>query len=636
MSLFVLLPGRNSFSPETQLLGLTLRDRMLLTASRAGFSHFVASDGPSPVPDIGLMKMIDPRRGASLPDLGPHRALFAAPNVVFTRSGLDRLLATPLAQGHALIDDGGVVLMQASEPGWIGEVMAKVFSGLKICDAIGESPSGSLHGAGLDYIVLNSKADLEIAEEMLLRSLVKDTEGFMSRHVERKISLSMTRRLVKRGVSPTQMTLVSLAIGITAAPFFLFQRPAWQLMGALLFLLHSILDGCDGELARLTFRESRFGGLLDFWGDNIVHSAIFACIGAGWAHAAGSGIPIVLALAAVIGTFASAGIVYFRTMRRPDEAKSNGPLFQHVVARPDGRTERAMDFLARRDFIYLVVILAAFGKAHWFLILASAGAPLFALLLLFIPLMSSHHQDEPGLKAVILAAGRGSRLADQASREPKCLLNIHGHTVMEAIVEAARGAGIHSFVIVTGYEAEAIRRELGDGSRLGVQIEYVHNDRWNDLANGHSILAARSLIGNRFVILMSDHVFESTMLRELLDAPPPERGCVLLTDPRIESIFDIGDATKVRTDGEGRIVSMGKDLEDYDAVDTGIFLATRDLLDALDEAHRDGESSLTAANVRLASRGIMRALALKSVNAKWFDIDTPESLAHCRARFDIR
>ena len=59
-----------------------------------------------------------------------------------------------------------------------------------------------------------------------------------------------------------------------------------QTIGALLFLAHSILDGCDGELARLKFQQSRWGGVLDFWGDNVVHTVIFACMGVGWSLSA--------------------------------------------------------------------------------------------------------------------------------------------------------------------------------------------------------------------------------------------------------------------------------------------------------------------------------------------------------------
>ena len=87
--------------------------------------------------------------------------------------------------------------------------------------------------------------------------------------------LQISRRLAGTAITPNQMSLISIAVGICGGPFFLSSRPLMQTIGALLFLAHSILDGCDGELARLKFQQSRWGGVLDFWGDNVVHTVIF-------------------------------------------------------------------------------------------------------------------------------------------------------------------------------------------------------------------------------------------------------------------------------------------------------------------------------------------------------------------------
>jgi phosphatidylglycerophosphate synthase len=89
-----------------------------------------------------------------------------------------------------------------------------------------------------------------------------------------------------------------------------------QSIGGALFLLHSILDGCDGELARLRFQESRRGGLLDFWGDNLVHVTVFGAMGIGLARTVGARWPLWCAASAVLFTAASAYLVYHRTMRR--------------------------------------------------------------------------------------------------------------------------------------------------------------------------------------------------------------------------------------------------------------------------------------------------------------------------------
>ena len=213
---------------------------------------------------------------------------------------------------------------------------------------------------------LRAAGDLDAAESWLLRGLVKDTEGVMSRHVERRISLALTRYLVLTSVTPNAVTLVCVAIGLVAAPFFLSSAPAFQLVGALLFLLHSILDGCDGEIARLKFLESRGGAALDFWGDNTVHVAVFGCMAVGWSLSAHSGWPLAVGAIAIASTLFAASIV-------------SPHLVSRSVPPPRSAGARMADALANRDFIYLIVVLAVFGKAAWFIIFVAIGTPIFAL-----------------------------------------------------------------------------------------------------------------------------------------------------------------------------------------------------------------------------------------------------------------
>ena len=171
-----------------------------------------------------------------------------------------------------------------------------------------------------------------------------------------------------------------------------------QTIGALLFLAHSILDGCDGELARLKFQQSRLGGVLDFWGDNVVHSVIFAAMAVGWSLSAGAIWPLALGAGAVLGTLGSAGFVYWRLMRVNDGG------FTSVSASPERPLARLLDAASRRDFIYLVILLALFGRSNWFLVLAGIGAPVYFLLVLFAA------RPQGG------AAATGSRVAPGANR----------------------------------------------------------------------------------------------------------------------------------------------------------------------------------------------------------------------------
>ena len=268
--------------------------------------------------------------------------------------------ASAAAAAEALAEDGGAADLAAVEA--------------RLTQALGPPAPAP---PGVDPIVAESYEDVRAAERRLLRALTKDTDGFMARHVERPISLFISRRLAPTSITPNQMSLISIAVGICGGPFFLSSRPLMQTIGALLFLAHSILDGCDGELARLKFQQSRLGGVLDFWGDNIVHSVIFGCMSVGWSLAAGSLAPLALGVAAILGTLASAGFVYWRLMRIKDDGG-----FTSVSASPERPLARLLDAASRRDFIYLVILLALVGRSDWFLILAAIGAPIYFVLVL--------------------------------------------------------------------------------------------------------------------------------------------------------------------------------------------------------------------------------------------------------------
>jgi phosphatidylglycerophosphate synthase len=281
---------------------------------------------------------------------------------------LGALLETPIKPERLYAEASSVAVIETDDP---RTILSKHFHGRAAPRTFGQE----------GRFILTNEEDYRRAEDWLLRGLVKDTEGFMSRHLERRISLAISRRLAPTRITPNAMTLFSVGVGLLGAPFFLSPAPAYQLAGALLFLLHSMLDGCDGELARLKFQESRWGGILDFWGDNVVHVAVFMCMGIGGSVAAQASWPLILGCTAVAGTLLSAGFVYWRTMR---EHTKPGPLFTSVSKSGRSWLSQMADALARRDFIYLVVLLSAAGKANWFLVLAGIGAPIFFLVLLTV------------------------------------------------------------------------------------------------------------------------------------------------------------------------------------------------------------------------------------------------------------
>ena len=226
---------------------------------------------------------------------------------------------------------------------------------------------------------MRTAAELADAEDRLLQGLVKKQDGILTRLISRKISLAATRRLARTRITPNAMTLVCATLGLLGAWSFASPAPARQIAGGVLFLLHSILDGCDGELARLKFQESRLGGVLDFWCDNIVHVAVFSAFTIAWMTATGESWPLLLGVLAVSSTILSAGFIYSYAMR---PRKGGGPLLTTVSPAHQSRLAGVLDALTRRDFIYFVMVLALFGKAYWFLAPVAIGTPVFFAALL--------------------------------------------------------------------------------------------------------------------------------------------------------------------------------------------------------------------------------------------------------------
>jgi phosphatidylglycerophosphate synthase len=370
---------------ERSILGLTLAQRTVMAARRAGYGRifFLARDRAVPP---GTTAIAD---WSSLADaLQPSQAvpLVIAPATILAETNwLKTLAATQIEPAAwAAIPHRIVVLAATALPDALTALQTE--GGAHDMAAVEERLTRRFGRAAaipseIDPMVVATSDDVRPAERRLLRGLVKDTDGFMARHFDRHISLQISRRLAPTAVIPTQITLVSIAIGLCGAPFFLSSHWSWQTVGALLFLLHSIVDGCDGELARLKFQESRYGGIVDFWGDNVVHVAVFGCMAIGWALSAAATWPLWLGAAAIVGTFGSAGFVYWRQLRVKE---GSGPLYTSVSAVPDDRLASMLDAASRRDFIYLVPILALFGKAGWLLPLAAVGAPIFFLLLIFL------------------------------------------------------------------------------------------------------------------------------------------------------------------------------------------------------------------------------------------------------------
>jgi 1L-myo-inositol 1-phosphate cytidylyltransferase len=225
---------------------------------------------------------------------------------------------------------------------------------------------------------------------------------------------------------------------------------------------------------------------------------------------------------------------------------------------------------------------------------------------------------------VIIAAGRGSRMAARAASKP--LLEVGGKALIDRAVDAARATGIDRFVVVTGYAGEDVERHLrGKAEADGISIATVRNEEW-EKENGLSVLKAKPLAGDRFLLIMSDHLFDPALLDGLRRRPIAGDEVILAVDGRRDGnpYIDLDDVTRVRV-VDGRIAAIGKNIAEYDVFDTGAFLCTPALFEALETSQGRGDYSLSGGIRVLAERG--KALAWDTGGLFWLDVDDEPALA---------
>ncbi|MER3423652.1 MAG: hypothetical protein C4293_10875, partial [Nitrospiraceae bacterium] len=169
------------------------------------------------------------------------------------------------------------------------------------------------------YQPIRGYGDVRRTETLLLQSPKGPYEGFIDTHFNRKVSSLLTRVFLKAGWSANSITILSICVGFVAAGFFAHGSYLTGVLGALFFQLSAIVDCCDGDVARMTFSESRFGEQLDILGDNAVHMAIFAGVAwAGYQQGAGM-VSLALGAAAVLGNVLSLWVVTRIKARRDRE-----------------------------------------------------------------------------------------------------------------------------------------------------------------------------------------------------------------------------------------------------------------------------------------------------------------------------
>lgn len=244
------------------------------------------------------------------------------------------------------------------------------------------------------------------------------------------------------------------------------------------------------------------------------------------------------------------------------------------------------------------------------------------------------------MKAIIIAAGRGSRIGRLTSDAPKALLQLGTDTILDRTVAMLRAAGVRDIVVVRGYMSARIEVE---------DVTFVENENWQDTEVLGSIFAARAHLQGDVIILYSDIVFEARTLSTALATSGALQPVVDLEwraayKGRKNHPLSEADKVVLRSDGTiKRIGKLGIRHEDADGEFIGMLRLSGDGAASLTAAHDLAARSPEAPFVRaptfrkayltdLLQDMIDRGADLRPIIVRggWREIDTEEDLSRAQ------
>ena len=389
-SAFIWVTEQQGISPLTKIGGLTLLQRALLTAQRAGVQKCYLFAGEkneqlaiSVKENKGLTCEIvwlneDHQEQVLSPEDDPDHFVFFTTDTLLQPALITEMAQRARAEEVWTVTEDKEKYTLALFP---LSLLPQVFSCLKQ----GNNPL-DLRGGGTlwGYIVktfvllghflhhLSSSYSPSQAEKDLLISLEHSRDGFTDTFFYRRLSRPLSHLVVQTSLRPNHITLLFFGIGLIGAACFLFSGYWGPVVGAILLMLAVTVDNVDGEVARIKFLESDFGEWLDNTCGTIMYIAAFLGLGVGvWERGELNKVSF-LAISLLAGAIFSFPLVTWA-----ERTKGRGGWEDKVI--------RAMvKSLTSHDFVVLFLLSALVGKLHWFFWGAAIGANLFWLILAWL------------------------------------------------------------------------------------------------------------------------------------------------------------------------------------------------------------------------------------------------------------
>jgi dTDP-glucose pyrophosphorylase len=228
-------------------------------------------------------------------------------------------------------------------------------------------------------------------------------------------------------------------------------------------------------------------------------------------------------------------------------------------------------------------------------------------------------------KAVLLAAGRGTRMRDLTEALPKPMLQVRGKPVLQHIVEGSRDAGLTNFLIVVGWHAEVVKEFFGAGSKLGVRIEYATQTVQD--GTGKVVELAREFAGNDpFLLSYGDILIAPENYRRICGALAGAEAVA-----SVKRSDDVSQGGAVFVNEQFELVDLREKPKPGEPTspwyNAGVYAFRSSIFDFIAKLERSprGEYELTDAIRNLALAG-KKVQALELVG-DWVDVRDPEILA---------
>lgn len=229
------------------------------------------------------------------------------------------------------------------------------------------------------------------------------------------------------------------------------------------------------------------------------------------------------------------------------------------------------------------------------------------------------------MKAVILAAGQGTRMGPLTQNRPKVMLPIANRPLLSHVILSARDAGIKEFVLVVGYRAETVKEYFGEGSEMDVSIEYALQKR--QLGTADAVRAAQELVEDRFLVLNGDIIVSPQHIKNLIE----HKSDVVISAMHVDNPSDFG----VLEISDGKVLRIIEKPQKpaTDLANAGIYVFSQAIFDAIRRTKLSvrEEYEITDSLQLLMDEGA--DVGYLTLSENWLDIGRPWDLLDANEYF---